>query len=159
MGAEQIGFIAIIPKKIDKKALRKARRRCDTVYRNLCALSQAASAVATALGPSVTLETRLTHMEKKPSLRKLCAFAGREMLESIFDGTFQMPMSPAETFSNLSEIAMYRDVAVRSHVASLPDHLIVFAGEMTWGDPPEGTGYRTLEALETYGVTYMLGFL
>ena len=50
----------------------------------------------------------------------------------------------------------YRDVCYVSD----PDdknQLIVFAGDMSWGDSPEGTGYRELDRMYWLGVNEALG--
>ncbi len=52
----------------------------------------------------------------------------------------------------------FRDVANRAMPGN-PKQMLVFAGDMTWGDEPEGGGYQYLQELLGSGLSEALGVL
>lgn len=76
-----------------------------------------------------------------------------ESLEALLDTD---PAEAIDTFITLWESGAASDMTSRTD----PDdatQLLVFAGEMSWGDEPSGTGYQALKDAEFSGVLTALG--
>jgi len=137
MGADLIGYMVIGPKKFDEYVLEKARAYLIRLQGQIdLALNKG----------EITQELReLVDMSSLGDLHE-SERSAIEDLDSRFDESL------IDEFLDLWKYGC-RDSCCRPY----KDRQIVFAGEMTWGDTPEGTGYTILEAIEYVGLYKILG--
>ncbi len=160
MGADLIGYFAKGPRKLPKRAMpaaeAEADRRLDWLRRVRPALEgRDDQALIGLLADCPWLDPA----ERSPRPANID-------LEELH-GQFRHLLNLAGDIRELTGQKAVREF-VRSwpprtrdaaHIVDpdIPGNLIVFAGERTWGDPPEGEGFRLLAQAGILGVAAILG--
>lgn len=139
MGADMLGYFAIVPKnykgilkrKLDKidKALKLLKDPGDMRFeegnKNALTLLEKAG---------VDLEGSYPDMNEEDTL------AAIHEDRKLFDGV------------TLDAGIGFRDIATLTQKINGSDVTVFFAGEMSWGDEPDGGGYQLLRALSRLGI-------
>lgn len=147
MGADLIVYTLVGPprlkpsKKIRKKALKAAIAKVDAAK-----LLQT-WADADVAGPKLIAEIK--------AAEKLILGSGVET-EEIEDIARLDPMEVYDAFFNLWENGA-RDASARPVTLKGTKYQILVAGEMSWGDSPEGDGYLTIQNADKLGIIDALG--
>ncbi|MDP8218652.1 MAG: hypothetical protein P9M03_08000 [Candidatus Theseobacter exili] len=136
MGADMIGYLVKGPRKLPRNAVSLAEKELKALRERL---------------------------KKNPKKCELCGSGLDENKDGskTCDNCDGWPIiSASSTNKEIKDIAKElaenwpvkgRDVCYRQDPDD-PKQIIVFAGDMSWGDPPEGTGYQYLKELTASGV-------
>jgi len=142
MGADMSGYLVVGPRKITEKSIRKA---ASALLRKAKAEVKSSSWTCENCGAVMTMDT---------SVCKSCGYE-HEDLSSIG----YLLTAKAHVEQLIADWPPdYRDVTSRSSPFS-KGQIIVFAGDMSWGDEPSGAGYQTLKRIMASGVSKELGIL
>jgi len=138
MGADMMGYLVKGPAKLSKVAIARAKKE----YWALCQ------------------EMNKEGQRKCLNCERLVGL-GEERCETCGDPLHEWPRTKAEADTEVNNMAAdwlpsYRDVACRSDPDD-PEQFLVFAGDMSYGDAPEGAGYKYLQELLTTGIGKALG--
>ncbi len=134
MGADQVGYIAVGPVRIRADRIKPAVKACQRHRKALLALT----------GPDATRQERM---------------------DAVLSGTgdyldpADIPENPEQDIRAFVEwwrTLGSRDTCSRSDPCNARQK-IVYAGEMSWGDEPEGHGYRQLKRAFAWGFAEALG--
>ena len=148
MGADQIGYLLVGPDTLSPRKVGKLRRLLAKAWEIIDAHKEVARAIN-----SDVLGFPEHVIQSVGSL--LGASEGRysELLEHMGKDLDDLP-----TMKQLNEFVEWwndgtpgRDVATRNHPTK-KGWLILWAGEMTWGDEPSGDGYSMLHGLGDWGL-------
>jgi hypothetical protein len=174
MGADLIGYFAVGPRELDlskrETAITEADRRLDWL-REICNLLNGPKPMDNgrlccllAQSPNLTAAERNTENDEI-DLHQLTIELNRlaGMIDNIDTLTGEVAVNrfllggrttrhPASSEWH----PMFRDCAVITDPA-FPDRVIVFAGERTWGDTPDGGGFRYLAEAGNLGITAAFG--
>ena len=146
MGADLVGYLVKGPCKIDVEKLftpvnlervEKTREYVHSLNQWLRGAREQEAPIA----PDPTLDNLRTWVT-----------AYEEELDELEGDAADWLRETAETWNNLD----FRDVASRLDPDD-PNQVIVFAGDMSWGNEPEGCGYQFLRQLEHSGFWSILG--
>lgn len=135
MGAEQVGYLVRGPGKITARQIRAAVRACRRQRREL-----------------------LLDMAPGESTRDERMDAALSATGEYFDPE-DIPENPEPQIREF--VAWWsrpgtRDTARRQDPDD-PGQVLLYAGDMSWGDEPEGGGYRMLKQAYTWGYVEALG--
>jgi len=134
MGADQIGYLVKGPAEIPETSIRAAVRACRRLRKEL--LDEA--------GPDANEEERVD--------------AALSRTGEFFDPE-DIPEDPEpiiREFVDWWRAQDSRDTCSRQDPDN-PKQLLVFAGEMSWGDEPDGRGYKMLRQAFAWGFAGALG--
>jgi hypothetical protein len=138
MGAEQIGYLLQGPRVLTEKRVELARRRAQRIDKIVVAHGKARG--------------------RKDLLRE-------KYFELVNDGGMDDMQPPEGVFAEkaLDEFVTWwnDDDRFARDTSWCPDRyrkdgVVVYAGEMTWGDSPSGVGYEHLDAMVTTGLLRLL---
>ena len=146
MGADMIGYMIAGPAKLDDadliaKARDNARYVVGKINDYLEVRELADSADKPLRGSTATLDDRVQRI-----ITDNCAMGA-----DYFDG-----FNVEEFITEF--VAFWNDPNTRDAVwRMVGDQKVVFAGDRSWGDEPDGYGYRMLRDADTLGLTNDLG--
>jgi hypothetical protein len=135
MGADQIGYLLIGPETLSETKIAAATREVKAINAELTNYKEG---------------DRLSPEAKWFLECKTC-----EYIENVED-IEGLLADPEELLDEIVEAwnGGYRDVATKA----LPNRKQAFwAGGMSWGDSPDGAGYKAMEAAYAYGIFETLG--
>jgi hypothetical protein len=160
MGADLIGYFAKGPKQLPKRAIPAAVAQAD---RRLAWLRRARPIIEAedhAALVKLLADCPWLVPDQKPCQETDIDFAQLESeIDHLLDTAGDISSLTGEEIVKAfidSWPPIFRDAA---HVVDpdIPDKLIVFAGERTWGDPPEGDGFKLLAQAGILGIALVLG--
>ena len=135
MGADLVGYLVIGPSKLDPDLRQTAIDKARTVIEVAKTLTQEEF-----LGDRDDPNSRISGLLRQyPWVDNLLEiFEAEELDATVVD------RDPEKCVADLYEFwpGNARDAVARE----LGDGVMVFAGEMTWGDDPQGFGYQTLKS-------------
>ena len=142
MGASQVGFLIFAPKRLEEDQRTESVRHFRNVQKEA----------------KLIVEAKLT--EETPLLLEMCKRRNLnvEDLKEMADEIVEMDFGVVEQIWNYIEApphqraardTMRRDVDFQNQV--------IFAGEMTWGDTPDGLGYQIISRIFLLGLDDILG--
>jgi hypothetical protein len=76
--------------------------------------------------------------------------------QHVFAGTPEELAKAVKDFAAAWNEGRFRDLAFRTD-PDKPDRKVAVAGELSWGDEPEGLGYQTLKKAFGLGIAQRLG--
>ena len=140
MGADQIGYLSIIPTGSKSKQIVKKRvDELDALFAKHGGKPDSVKEIIAGLN-KIGLDT-------ESLLESACC----EDEEALVNMVRESVSTVKERATDPSRIDG-RDVASRRQKINGVEVSIIFAGEMSWGDDPDGWGYVSLKALDTIGV-------
>ena len=143
MGADLISYIVVAPAKIPEEGKKKAAKKLLEIAREARRLKT----WECALCGDVLSEASLKNGH--------CDDCG----ETVFDPRDIKTISDAKALINTWVNPWppdYRDVSARGNPDN-PKEVIICAGELSWGDEPQGRGFQTLKTILNSGVSNELG--
>lgn len=160
MGADNISFTAVYPAEIKQRDINKVRKYLLEVKRFLENLSD-----------EQTQQLENVNFEDLAGIKNLvdgiCLVNGFRFSKetrgrialAVQDCAIQgeTPTYPEELDNDPPYGQSYRDSSYRTVKLGKATWMIVTAGEMTWGDEPQGLGYQELKQAYRWGVIPMLG--
>jgi hypothetical protein len=137
MGADLIGYMCIGPKKISKAQAQAAEEKAWQIFQGLRAWWKAVETEAES-PPEIERALSLAQIDDPRELESL-AFGEDKDIETA---------TKEDIVALVDEIAgFWNDPCSRDVVDRLisDSEKVVFCGDMSWGDEPEGYGYRMLK--------------
>jgi hypothetical protein len=185
MGADLICYIAVGPKRIsfdERKTLRLAKEVRKYLDTCIAAAEGVLLGRKDVRDPrqspveakrSVTLHLALSEGDKTPKFRSLDRLRSSPRYQELVRGVLSdcdLDVEAAEVFAGgLQDLASvvrgfvdgwndgcFRDLSSRPD-PDKPRRKIVVAGELSWGDEPEGAGYQMLKKAFALGIARRLG--
>ena len=185
MGADLICYIALGPRRIDideSKGIRVAEQVREYLDACIAAAEQlllgqeqvpdprpapveAKRSITLCLEPSVkeqpqvfrSLEQLRSHPDYQDFVRSVLTNCGHDVeAEHAFAGTPADPAAEVQAFVAEWNEGCFRDLATRDDPDS-PGRKVVVAGELSWGDEPDGRGYQMLKKAFGLGIAQRLG--
>jgi hypothetical protein len=144
MGADIIGYHVLGPPKLTRSLRSKAVKRINDMKE---ALEEICNDEEAEDGP---VPDDFIDLLKTPLFRHLSAqteFSDLSFIREVHD-----PGKLVDEFMNFWDDPCFRDATSRIFTVKGQKVKVVFAGEMTWGDEPEGWGYTTLKAADYLGL-------
>lgn len=143
MGADMIGFLVKGPKKLDESKIAEAKKKVSERLEFFQALDADGD------------ERKLTQWAKRLGFRT--TLDAREVaLDVNLDGVPQLVEEFVEFWNSAAAGSLPRDTVSRPDPDD-PEQVILFAGDRTWGDSPDGHGYRTLRQADAFDLTSHFG--
>lgn len=165
MGADNISIIAVLPARIKPANIKKALYFLSQARRFLDVCN---SSVDDNHAFFETLSSVTDRDDMRIAVQKLRQVCGVKLHKADVERITEAWFRSEDSFENLSVPEFtadilsglgkgYRDSAVRLVTIGGKLYDIVSAGEMTWGDEPEGEGYTELKQAYRWGIVNMLG--
>ena len=136
MGADQIGFLVQGPAVLTEKLVERARRRAKQIDNTIIAYGKARG--------------------RKDALRS-------KYFEMVDDGLNDVVPEGPFVEKALDEFVKWwndEGLSARDTVCCADRHrkdgIVVFAGEMSWGDTPGGVGYSNISAMASANLLWLL---
>ncbi|MFN3166976.1 MAG: hypothetical protein ACE37H_07925 [Phycisphaeraceae bacterium] len=176
MGADLIGYFAVGPRQLDpakrQAAINEADRRLRWLREASSFLSEPAQADVTQLrdilqrSPYLDPDTDLQSLDRVDreqlifDIEHLCsiiddleAMTGLQAVNRFFPTLDRPPQDWPPVYRDSASIRDPNDLEIPEGQG----RLIVFAGERSWGDTPEGAGFRCLARAQVLGLDQTLG--
>lgn len=145
MGAELVGYLVIGPKRISKSAIRASVRRVRQ-------LKEIAERVIQETGKGTCVSAEQAYV--KP-LREVAKDLNMDCDIAEYATNF-IDIDPAAAVQEF--VDFWNDPGCRDTTWRLSfGRKIVFAGDQTWGDEPEGYGYTQVKKAHIYGFATVIG--
>jgi hypothetical protein len=107
--------------------------------------------------PFTSIEEIRSHPEYRSLVQRVLADCGHEVeSDHVFTGTPQNLAKRIQEFAAGWNDGCFRDLAVRDDPEK-PGRKVVVAGELSWGDEPDGAGYQMLKKAFGLGIAELLG--
>jgi hypothetical protein len=165
MGADLIGFLVKGPVKFKKADIKKAEKEAEKIIdyaRKVCTLLEKEAAID---GPTLSSDEE-KFLENCLKSKELSGFNGQEQHDDPHNcDSYLETIATADAAKEVADFIRWwsgeagrecRDTDSRID----PDdkkQQIVFCGESTWGDTPDGLGYATMRQANWFNIPENLG--
>lgn len=149
MGADLIGYLVKVPRKFEEDRLNEARTHLKLVLDTASTLK---GALMDAKGDyeNETVQNLINRLNDLFEYSSNSIEDVEDVAEQVYEGLVDDVLAVCA--------GRFRDCSVRDDPHN-ENFRIVFAGELSWGDEPEGAGYTTLKAADQIGLFPILGIV
>jgi len=152
MGADLVGYHVILPKEFTKEELIQLNNHLDKLDKFI----DTPNLIETILNENTSGKNTKKFYEMLPILADEMDCQGWELEEVAFELKSIKELIP-EIRKRITNFNWdHRDVDCRIIKILNRDFSMIFAGEQTWGDAPEGSGYSYLLELDRVGILIVM---
>jgi len=152
MGADLLGYITLIPYKLTDKEIKECEKHLNDLE-NLLKNPDFICKIASEESSDAPMTKALQKLSPRAVYEmEMISYNGEDIeeLEDLFENILEL-IPQAKSFIHNPTIES-RDTCWRSYRILGRNFLMIFAGDTSWGDEPQGEGYETLKMIDMVGI-------